>query len=106
MYSKSMNERREKNETSRGFIKIILLIVIGLILLGYFGVNLKDVLASPVVKENLSYAWNLAKELWAHWLRAPVVWVWDHLLKFLWDMFWNGVGDLKNGGGPQTLMQQ
>lgn len=87
-----------------GFIRIILLIVIGLIVLGFFGINLKDVLASPVVKENLSYAWDLAKELWDTWLRTPVMWVWDHILRFFWDLFWEGLEGLRNGDGPSSLI--
>lgn len=94
-----------KNLKEGGFIKIILLIVIGLIILGYFGLNIKDILASPVVKENLAYAWNLAKELWANYLAAPAGWVWDHIIKFLWDLFLNGLSGLKNGSGPESLMQ-
>jgi hypothetical protein len=100
-----MHNGRKKKETSRGFVKIILLIIIGFIVLGYFGINVKDIFASPVVKENLAYAVHLAKELWNNWLHTPVMWVWDHILKFLWELFWNGLDDLRNGGGPQTLMQ-
>ncbi len=116
MYHESCNKKGMRSDDpllhatrymprDRGFIKIILLIVIGLIVLGYLGINLKDVLASPVVKENLSYAWHLAQELWTNWLRTPFMWVWEHIVKFFWRLFWNGVGDLKSGSGPQTLMQ-
>lgn len=90
---------------NQGFIRIILLVVIGLIVLGYVGVNLKDVIASPVVQENLSYGWQLAQKVWAEWLRGPVMWVWEHILKFFWELFWNGVQGLKDGNGPQTLME-
>lgn len=100
-----MKNDREVRTTRQGFVRLIILIVIALILLGYFGVNLKDVLASPVVKENLSYAWELAKDLWTNWLRGPVVWVWDHVLRFLWELFLNGIEGIRNGGGPSELME-
>ncbi len=100
-----MKNSREVIPGNKGFVRLIILIIIGLILLGYFRINVRDILASPIVKENLAYAWDLAKELWNNWLHVPVMWVWDHILKFLWELFWNGLGDLRNGGGPQTLMQ-
>lgn len=81
---------------SHGFIKLIILIVIGLVILGYFGLNIKDILASPVVKENLAYAWELAKTLWHNWLQAPAQWVFEHIIKFLWNLFLEGLGNLKS----------
>ena len=86
----------EKKNGTRGFIKLIILIVIGLIILGYFGLNIKDILASPVVKENLAYAWEVAKHVWDTWLKGPAIWVWEHILKFLWDLFLDGLGNLKS----------
>lgn len=97
-----MNQKTQ----SQGFIKLIILIVIGLIILGYFGLNIKDILASPVVKENLAYAWELAKHIWNTWLAGPAQWIWEHILKFLWELFLNGLNGLKNGEGPASLMQQ
>src|SRR5512145_3066803 len=82
-----------------GFIQIILIIVIALIVLGYFGLNIADILASPVVKENLAYAWNLVKEVWGSYLSGPATWVWEHIVSVLWDLFLEGVGNLKENGG-------
>ncbi len=42
-----------------GFIKLILLIVIALIVLGLFGYNLRTIVNSPTVRENLAFVWNL-----------------------------------------------
>jgi cell shape-determining protein MreC len=44
----------------KGLINTIVLIVIALIVLGFFNIDLKTILAGPVVKENLTYAWQLA----------------------------------------------
>lgn len=85
----------QRRHRQQGFIRLILLIVIGLIVLGYFGLNLKDILASPVVQENLSYAWELAKTLWTNWLQGPATWIFENVIKFLWDLFLEGLGKLK-----------
>lgn len=89
---------------NRGFIRLILLIIVGLVLLGYFGVNVREVLASPVVRDNLLYAWNLAKEIWGNYLAGPAMWVWEHVLRFFWELFLEGLDNLRNGNGPSSLI--
>lgn len=42
-----------------GFVKMVLVIAITLIVLGFFGYNLKDIVNSPTVKENLLYVWGI-----------------------------------------------
>lgn len=81
--------------SQQGFIKLILLIVIGLVALGYFGFNLRDILAAPIVQENLAYGWELAKTIWVNWLQAPAMWLFENVIKFLWDLFLEGLGKLK-----------
>ena len=84
------------HKNANGFIQIILLLVIGLIVLGYFGFNLKEILTSPVVKENLTYAWELTKTVWSNWLQEPALWVFEHIIKVLWDLFLEGLAGLKD----------
>jgi|GEM_PF-1134256 len=62
-----------------GFIKVVLLIVIALIVLGYFGYNLKDIINSPTVHDNLVYVWNLIVKLWNNILAEPAAWIWDKI---------------------------
>lgn len=64
---------------NKGFVKAILLIVIALIVLGFFGYNLRDILNSPTVKENLSYAWELIVKVWNGFLREPALWLWEKI---------------------------
>jgi hypothetical protein len=54
----------------RGLIGTLFLIVSALILLGYFGINIETVVSSPVVKENLLYAWDLV------WNAGVALWNW------------------------------
>lgn len=82
-----------------GFVKIILIIVIALIIVGYFGLDVQEILASPVVQKNLTYAWDLAKNVWNNYLSNPATWVWEHVVGVLWDLFLQGVGNLSDNGG-------
>ncbi len=42
-----------------GLIDSVVLIVVALIILGYFNINIKDIFSNTLVKENLNSAWNL-----------------------------------------------
>lgn len=88
-----------------GFIQIILIIVIAVIVLGYFSINIADIMASPVVKENLSYVWNLAKDLWGTYLSGPATWVWEHIVGVLWDLFLQGVDNLRDNSGQMPAQE-
>lgn len=68
---------------NRGFIKMILLIVIALIVLGFFGYNLRDIVNKPVVHDNLAYVWGIVVYLWNTFIVAPFVWLYDKLQSIL-----------------------
>ena len=48
----------------RVLIKMVLVIIVGLVALGFLGYNLRDIINSPAVSDNLSYAWDLVKRAW------------------------------------------
>lgn len=68
---------------SRGFVKTILLIVVGLIVLGFFGYNLKEIIDSPTVNENLTYVWGLVANTWNTFIAEPAVWRWNKIQSIL-----------------------
>lgn len=45
-------------KTNKGFIKIIVIIVIALFILSSFNIRLESVFKSSVFKENISYLWS------------------------------------------------
>ncbi len=54
---------------NRGFVKIIVLIVVALVILGFFGFNLKEIVNSPTVRANLAYLWSIVTTVW-QWIVA------------------------------------
>jgi hypothetical protein len=42
-----------------GLVDTIVLIVVALIILGFFNIDLKEVFSAPLVTENIRYAWDL-----------------------------------------------
>ncbi len=59
-----------------GFVTMILIIVVALIVLGFFGYNLRAIMSSGTVHDNLSYAWNT-------FIVAPFTWLADKLQSLL-----------------------
>lgn len=50
---------KKRSRRSLGIVSTIVLIVVALVILGYYNVNIRSVVASPVVRDNLAYAWDL-----------------------------------------------
>jgi hypothetical protein len=48
------------HQQEKGFINAVILVVLALIILGYFNINIAEILDLPMVKNNLMYLWNLA----------------------------------------------
>ena len=79
-----------RNE-QKGFVKLIIVLVIVLIVLGYFGFNIKSIVQSPSVSGNLNYVWGLVVTLWNKFLVVPVTFVWE---KIIVGIIWNGLVNL------------
>ena len=60
----------------RGLIKILLMIVITLVALGFFGYNLREITSSPAVRDNLVFVWELIVKIWHNFILTPVFWLW------------------------------
>lgn len=67
-------------------IKTIIIIVIALVILGYFGFNVTDIVNTPTVQSNLHAAWDFALKIWTNYLAAPLIFFWD---KFVIGILWN-----------------
>lgn len=46
-------------KTNKGFIKIIIIIIIALFILSSFNIRVESLFKSSVFKENISYIWGL-----------------------------------------------
>lgn len=78
-----MNKKIKHN---RGLVRFLVVIVIALIILGYFGFNLRDTINSPVVQDNLKFAGELATNIWNNYLKQPMNYLWsDVFVKLIWN---------------------
>lgn len=68
-----------KFDTNRGIIKTILIIVIGVVILSYFGFNIREIVENPTTQSNLSYVWNMAVSVWKNYLEVSVMYIWQNI---------------------------
>lgn len=78
----------------RGFIKLILLIIVALLVISYFGINLRQLVSSPTTQDNVSYVASTTVAVWNDYLKGPVTYLWN---KIFLDLIWlPAVANLKN----------
>lgn len=59
-----------------GLIRMIIIIVIAIIILSYFGVDIKEFFMSEQVQKNFGYVLNFIKNVWTDYLAAPAHKLW------------------------------
>lgn len=69
---------KNKN-TERGFIKAVIMIVVILLIISYFGINLRSTVNSPTTQENFSYVINGTIHVWDSYLKKPASYVWNEI---------------------------
>ena len=76
-----------------GFIKLVLLIIVVILILSYFGVSLRGVANSQAGKDNFSFArevaleiWDFCVGIWNNYLAEKLVYVWNEvIIKYGWN---------------------
>lgn len=78
-----------KNMQNRGFIQIIIIMLLLVIILSLLGVSLSSLFSNPILHENFGFLGDWISTIWTKYLAGP--------FKLLWDMLINLV---KSGTGP------
>ncbi len=82
--------------TQTGFIKTILLIIIALIVLGYFGFDIRGIIESEQVQKNLFYVWSFVVSVWDNYLQKPIMYLWnDIFIELIWGTFVENLNQIK-----------
>ena len=75
-----------KRNTNKGLIRAIVLVIIALLILSYFGLNIREIVNSPAGKENFTYTQEIMVKAWNKYLKIPASYVWnDIFIKLLWE---------------------
>lgn len=67
-----------------GLVKLIILIIVIVLVLSYFGINIKKIAESETGQANFGYLWNLLKSIWSY-----LVEFWNNNLKETVYSFWD-----------------
>ena len=95
----------KKQSQQKGFIKIVILIVVGLLVLSYFGISLRNVINAPVTQDNISYTTTATVSVWNTYLKAPATYLWNQIfLELIWNPAIESLKNLKDNK-PNQLMQ-
>ncbi len=68
-----------KLDTNRGIIKTIFIIIIGVVILSYFGFNIREIVENPTTQNNLSYVLNAAVNIWKNYLEVSIMYIWQNI---------------------------
>ena len=90
-----------KNFSKRAGISILGLLVLGFIailVLSYFGVNIKSVVNSPTGQENLNYVGGGAETVWTKYFAGPAEYLWkDVWVNIFWQSFIDNMKRIRDG---------
>jgi len=76
------------NKTKKqGLIKMIIIIIIAIAILSYFGVDIKNFFTSPQAQKNFGYVWDIIKDVWNNYLAAPADKLWAVWIQYIWGPF-------------------
>ena len=68
----------------QGLVKMIILIIIAIAILSWYGVDIKDFFMSEQVQKNFSYVWGFIKDIWSDYLATPASKLWDIWIQYVW----------------------
>ena len=84
-------------QTNRGFIKWIIIIVVALLILSYYGFSLRNLIDSPVTQDNIHYVATSTVSVWDKYLKQPANYVWnDVFIDLIWTPAIDNLTKIKN----------
>jgi hypothetical protein len=89
-----------------GLIGFIILLIIAIIVLGFFGISLRAVFGQGTVRDNLSYAWQTVQNVWYTYLAEPAAYLWSIFYNLLWRSFIENAERIRQGKPPSLLENQ
>jgi hypothetical protein len=85
-------------QTNKGIIGLLVLLIIALLSISYFGISLKGIVDSPTGQSNFGYVRDLSVGIWSHYLEKPATYLYnDVFIKLIWTPFIGALEDLKAG---------
>jgi hypothetical protein len=87
-------------KSNRGLIQLLILLLIALIVLGYYGISVRSAVNNPTTQDNISYVWNGTVNIWDDYLQAPAGYLWNIFIDDIWTPALDNLINIKNGQMP------
>ena len=88
----------KRTSQNQGFIRTIIIIIVALLVLSYFGLNIRTIVNSPAGKDNFSFTQELMISTWNNYLKTPTLYVWHLFADLIWNPSIDHLNKAKNGG--------
>ncbi|MEK7567952.1 MAG: hypothetical protein AAB513_03485 [Patescibacteria group bacterium] len=89
-----------KMQKNSGLVGLIILIVIAIFALSYFGISLRGIAESETGQENIGFVKEISIKVWDGFLRKPAEYLWNTIwLDLSWHPFVDTLKSLKAGRG-------
>ena len=83
--------------TNRGFIKWVIIIVVALLILSYYGFSLRDLANSPTTQDNFGYVATTTVSFWDKYLQQPATYLYeDVFINLIWTPAIDNLTMIKN----------
>lgn len=78
-------------------IKWIVIALLGLIILGYLGFDVRKAIEAPTTQSNIEYAKNATIYVWNKYLERPAKFAWNFFIKYIWSTAVDNLQKIKDG---------
>ena len=83
--------------SSRGFIKWIIIIVVALLILSYYGFSLRTLVNNPTTQDNFGYVATTSVSVWDKYLKQPATYLYqDVFINLIWTPAIDNLTKMKN----------
>lgn len=77
----------------------MIVLIILILILSYFGFDIKGFIDSPGTQKNIGYVVGLGKTVWEKYLEKPATYLWEKVfVNLLWGSFSSNLERIKEGG--------
>jgi hypothetical protein len=83
-------------------IKWIVICLLGLILLGYLGFDIRRAVEAPVSQSNIEYVKDVIVYVWNTYCAGPVKYLWNKFVTLIWN---TAVNNLTNSINATSTVQ-
>ena len=83
-------------KNNRGLIKLLILLLIALIVLGYYGISVRSAVENPTTQDNIGYVSTGAVSVWDKYLKGPATYLSGIFVNDIWNPAITNLEAIKN----------